>query len=239
MDKKQNLKKLFQSRKGIIFDFDGILVDSEPFHYKAYNTVFEEYGHTLNPDEYWIEFTSNGKGAQGEIDRYGLKDLDAKEIRKKKFIIYSQFCKNGDIRFFPSAKKLVGAAKSLGCKLAIASGSRQEDLQTILEINSLSNSFELIMGKESAPKEKPAPDIFIKTAETLDISPESLVVFEDAQKGLTASKDAGIPCIIIRNRLNQNIDFPDADFICENLEELIESIEDAGKSMPPHSKGHL
>ncbi|MDP6625408.1 MAG: HAD hydrolase-like protein, partial [Nitrospinota bacterium] len=46
MNRKHKLKELFQSRKGIIFDFDGLLVDSEPFHYKAYNTVFEEYGHS-------------------------------------------------------------------------------------------------------------------------------------------------------------------------------------------------
>ena len=214
-----------QSRRGIIFDFDGLLVDSEPFHYKAYNAVFQEYGHTIDKDEYWIEFTSKGKGAQGEIDRYGLKGLDPNEIRKKKFIIYSEFCKNGDICFFPLAERLIRSAGLAGYKLAIASGSRNEDIRTILDLNGYENTFNLILGKESAQREKPAPDIFIKTAEMLEIEPGKLVVLEDAEKGLKASKEAGIPCVIVRNKLNQNLEFQDADFVCENLEEVIEAIE--------------
>lgn len=225
MDKKKQLKRLFQSCKGIIFDFDGLLVDSEPFHYKAYNKIFEKYGHTIDPDEYWVEFTSKGKGAQGEIDRYKLHNLDAKEIRKNKFIIYSQFCQNGEILFFPQAKRLVLAAKSSGYKLAIASGSRNEDIRTILDINGFGHAFDIIMGKETTPREKPAPDIFIKAAEKLGIDCARLVVLEDADKGLKASKDAGIPCIIVRNKLNKNIEFPYADFICESLEEIIEIID--------------
>lgn len=225
MNKEQNLKKIFSSREGIIFDFDGLLVDSEPFHYKAYNTVFEEYGHTIDPDEYWIEFTSKGTGAVGEIERYGLKDLDPVEIRKKKFVVYSDFCRNGDVRFFPQAKRLVLSAKSSGYKLAIASGSRNDDIQSILDLNDFGNSFSFIMGKESTEREKPAPDIFIKAANKLGIEPGKLVVLEDAEKGLIASKEAGIPCIIVRNKLNQNIEFPGADFICNSLEEIIDAIE--------------
>lgn len=225
MDKKQKLKKLFQSRRGIIFDFDGLLVDSEPFHYKAYNKVFQEYGHTIDPDEYWIEFTSKGKGAQGEIDRHGLQGLDPKEIRKKKFNVYSEFCRNGDIRFFPLAERLIRSAESSGYKLAIASGSRNEDIRATLDLNGLGNAFHLIMGKESAEREKPAPDIFIKTADKLGIDLDKLVVLEDAEKGLIASKEAGIVCVIVRNKLNKNLKFPDADFICENLEEVIAAIE--------------
>ena len=225
MDKRQKLKEMFQSRRGIIFDFDGLLVDSEPFHYKAYNVVFQEYGHIIDPDEYWIEFTSKGKGAQGEIDRHGLRGLDAREIRRKKFIVYSEFCRNGDIHFFPLAKRLLLSAKSSGYKLAISSGSRNEDIQTILDLNGFSNAFHLIMGKESVKREKPAPDIFIKTAEKMGIDPFKLVVLEDAEKGLNASKEAGIPCVIVRNKLNQNLEFPDADFICESLNEVIEAVE--------------
>ncbi len=221
---KQKLKEFFQTRKGIIFDFDGVLVDSEPFHFKAYNTVFEKYGHTIDPEEYWIEFTSKGKGAQGEIDRYELEGLDAGVIREKKFIVYSKFCQNGAIKFFPSAMKLVRQAKSSGYKLVIASGSRNADIRTILDSNDLRNTFDLIMGKESAPREKPAPDIFIEAAKKIGIDPSELIVLEDAEKGLEASRGAGIPCVIIRNKLNLNIDFTGADFICENLDEVIEAM---------------
>jgi beta-phosphoglucomutase-like phosphatase (HAD superfamily) len=62
----------------------------------------------------------------------------------------------------------------------------------------------------------------------LGIEPDKLVVLEDAEKGLKASKEAGIPCVIVRNQLNQNLEFQDADFICENLEEVTEAIENSG-----------
>lgn len=224
MPKANDLKILLQSRKGIIFDFDGLLVDSEPFHYKAYNAAFEEHGHSINPEEYWVEFTSRGNGAQGEIDRHGLKGLDALEIRKKKFVYYSDFCRSGEIKFFPSAKKLIQIAKDAGYKLAIASGSRNDDLRAILDLNGFHNTFHLVLGKESTPLEKPAPDIFLKAAKGLRIKPKDLLVLEDAEKGVKASKAAGIPCVVVRNELNQDIEFPEADFICESLDDVIWAI---------------
>lgn len=224
MNQTKNLKDLLQTRKGIIFDFDGLLVDSEPFHYKAYNAVFEEHGHTIDPEEYWIEFTSKGNGAQGEIDRHGLKGLDALEIRKRKFIFYSEYCRKGEIKFFPSAKKLVRIAKDAGFKLVIASGSRNDDLRAILEMNGFHSAFHLVLGKESAPLEKPAPDIFLKAAKGLRLKPKDLLVLEDAEKGVTASKAAGIPCVVVRNKLNQDIEFPEADFVCESLDDVIWAI---------------
>lgn len=224
MNTKEELKRLFGSREGIIFDFDGLLVDSEPFHYKAYNTAFEEYGHTIDPEEYWIEFTSKGGGAPGEIERHGLKGIDPLEIRKKKFIYYSEFCRKGDVKFFPLAKKLLQQVKEAGYKMAIASGSRNDDLHSILQMNGFINTFHAIIGKESALREKPAPDLFLLAVKELGINPARLVVLEDAEKGLLASKSAGIPCVIVRNLLNRNIPFPEADFICDGLEDVIEAI---------------
>jgi len=59
------LKALLDQCEGVILDFDGLIADSEPFHYRAYNEVFERYGHTIDPEEYWVEFTSKGKGIHG------------------------------------------------------------------------------------------------------------------------------------------------------------------------------
>ena len=72
-ERKAKLHSLINNAKAAILDFDGLLADSEPYHYKAYNEVFEKYGHTLDKDEYWIEWTSKGKGIAGEIERHNLK----------------------------------------------------------------------------------------------------------------------------------------------------------------------
>jgi HAD superfamily hydrolase (TIGR01509 family) len=220
-DKLNKLRSLLQRCPCIVFDFDGLLADSEPFHYRAYNEVFERYGHTLDPDEYWVEWTSKGKGIAGEIERHNLNlGVDPVEMRQQKFEVYSRFCESGDIKLFPETLSLT---KSLipTHKLAIASGSWTKDIRSILKNADALPHFPVILGKESAPREKPHPDIFLKAAEALEHPPESCLVMEDALKGLRAAEQANMPCLIIRNPLNQNIDFSGADLVLSSLAELI------------------
>ncbi len=216
----QKLDQIFSRVKAVLFDFDGLLVDSEPFHYKAYNTVFQKYGHTLDPDEYWIEWTSKGKGILGEIERHQLTlPVDPKAMRLEKFNVYSQFCQSGEIKLFPSSRRIVEILAATR-KLAIASGSWKHDIEAVLENENALSLFPAIFGKGEAIKEKPYPEIFLNAAKFLDCPPENCVVIEDALKGLTAAHSANMPCIIIRNPLNQNIDFESADIVLPNLETL-------------------
>jgi len=220
-DKLDKLHSLLNRCPCVIFDFDGLLADSEPFHYRAYNEVFERYGHTLNKEEYWVEWTSKGKGIPGEIERHNLNlGVDPLELRQQKFAVYSRFCKSGDIKLFPEALSLAQSLVSTH-RLAIASGSWTKDIRSILNNADALSNFPVILGKESAPREKPHPDIFLKAAETLEHPPESCLVMEDALKGLNAATEAGMPCLIIRNRLNQNIDFSGADLVLSSLAELV------------------
>ncbi|OGW25673.1 MAG: phosphatase [Nitrospinae bacterium RIFCSPLOWO2_12_FULL_47_7] len=223
--KAEKLKSILENRKGIIFDFDGLIVDSEPFHYRAYSEVFKKYGHTIDPDEYWVEFTSKGKGIAGEVERYNLKlDVKPEDMRQEKFDIYSRFCKAGEIKMFPDARKLVELLKTR-FSIAIASGSWGHDIRAILSHADARQLFPIILGKESSAREKPHPDIFLNAAEAMGCPPTSCVVLEDALKGLTAAKQAGMACIIVRNRLNQNIEFQGADLIVSGLGEIISLIE--------------
>jgi HAD superfamily hydrolase (TIGR01509 family) len=220
-EKLEKLGSLLQLCKSVVLDFDGLLADSEPYHYRAYNEVFERYGHSLDPDEYWVEWTSKGKGIAGEIARHDLDlGVDPKDLRQQKFAVYSRFCKSGDIKLFPDTLPLVKILAGTH-RLAIASGSWREDICSILENADALPLFPLILGKESAPKEKPHPDIFLKAAQDLDCPPEACLVLEDALKGLTAASKAGMPCLIIKNRLNRNIDFAGADLVLSSLAELV------------------
>ncbi len=220
-DKLEKLRSLFERCPCVVFDFDGLLADSEPFHYRAYNEVFERYGHTLDPDEYWVEWTSKGKGIAGEIERHHLNlGVDPVQMRQQKFEVYSRFCESGDIKLYPETLELVKPLVATH-QLAIASGSWTKDIRSILKNAAALSHFPVILGKESAPREKPHPDIFLKAAEALGHPPASCLVMEDALKGLRAAEQAGMPCIIIKNPLNQNIDFSGADLILSSLAELV------------------
>ena len=223
-DRIKKLHALRGNSKAMILDFDGLLADSEPFHYKAYNEVFERYGHTLDPDEYWIEWTCNGKGIAGEIERHQLKlNVEVTELRRQKFEVYSQFCKNGDIKLFPETRMLAERLEQ-SYKFAIASGSWAHDIRTILDNAGALELFPMIFGKESSTREKPHPDIFLKAAKEMHCKPDKCLVIEDAWKGLTAAKKAGMACIIIRNPLNQDIDFKEADLVVPSLSQLVEGL---------------
>lgn len=220
-ERRHALKALLGRCKGVILDFDGLIADSEPFHYRAYNEVFERYGHSIDPEEYWVEFTSKGKGIQGEIERYNLKlDVTPVEMRQQKFEIYSRFCQNGDIKLFPEAKQFIQKLNGR-FKVAIASGSWAHDIRSILENENADSLVQTILGKAPPRPEKPSPDIFLDAARELGVPPGQCVVVEDALKGLTAAREAGMACIIVRNRLNQSIDFPGADLILESLSEFM------------------
>ena len=137
----KTVKSILERSKGVIFDFDGLLADSEPYHYLAYNQVFERYGHSLDKDEYWLEWTSKGNGISGEIERHNLDlDIDPIELRKQKFELYSKYCQNGDIRLFPEAIKVVKLLKDR-FPLAIASGSWGHDIRAILKNGGVEHLF--------------------------------------------------------------------------------------------------
>jgi HAD superfamily hydrolase (TIGR01509 family) len=220
-ERSHKLKALLARCEGVILDFDGLIADSEPFHYRAYNEVFERYGHSIDPEEYWVEFTSKGKGIQGEIERYNLKlDVKPEEMRQQKFEIYSRFCQNGDIKLFPEARQFIQKLNGR-FKVAVASGSWAHDIRAILKNENADSLIQTILGKDPPRPEKPSPDIFLEAARELDLPPAKCVVVEDALKGLIAAREAGMACIIVKNRLNQNIDFSGADIILESLSEFL------------------
>ncbi len=225
LDRITKLHSLLENCKAAILDFDGLLADSEPFHYKAYNEVFERYGHTLDKDEYWVEWTSKGKGIAGEIERHNLQlNVDPVDLRKQKFEVYTRFCESGEIKLFPEAVELV-ERMSPRYKLAIASGSWATDIRHILRNAGALDLFPVILGKESAKQEKPFPDIFLNAANKMGCVPSECFVVEDALKGLNAAKEAGIPCIILQNDLNRNIDFTGAELVFPSLANFVSALK--------------
>lgn len=222
---KNKLHSLLANCKAAVLDFDGLLADSEPYHYRAYNEVFERYGHTLDKEEYWVEWTSKGKGIAGEIERHNLRlDVDPVDLRKQKFEVYSGFCQSGEIKLFPLAQSMAEIL-SVNHKLAIASGSWVKDIRNILKNAGALNLFPVILGKESAPREKPHPDIFLNAAEELGCAAQECFVLEDALKGLNAAKEAGMPCIILRNPLNRDIKFDGAELIFDSLDDFVTALK--------------
>lgn len=223
MDKARVFEKLLRHARGIIFDFDGFLADSEKYHLASYTEVFARYGHTIDETEYYKYWTSLGHGAKGEIERHHL-DIDPLRIRDEKIPIFSRYCEDGSIQLFPQTKELLDWFVKAGTKLAIASGSSTRDIRAVLKNGGVVDRFEAILGSDIVTKIKPAPDIFVKAAEALGLAVGECVVFEDAEKGMHAAIAAGIPVVIVRTPETKGFDFTAADVVLDSHIELLECV---------------
>lgn len=216
----EKFKELTRARV-MIFDFDGVLVDSERYHFETYSAVFRKYGHVIDETEYYKYWTSLGLGPRGEIDRYQLP-LDPKKIRDEKRPVFSEYCRNGTIRFFPEARDLVLRLVHAGKVLTIASGTVRPDIEAILKNEDLTDAFSAIAGSDMVEAPKPAPDIFLHALKMVNASPREALVFEDAEKGVGSAKAAGIPVIVVRTKETEGIDFGNADLVFDSHADLLD-----------------
>ncbi len=232
MDKLSTLTQLLLPVRGLIFDFDGLLANSEKYHFRAYNDVFSRHGHSLDKTEYSKYWTSLGHGVRGEIERHNL-DLDPLEIRREKMPIFSRYCEDGSITLFDEAKEIIELLSGSGRTMAIASGTPAPDIRAVLRNAEIGDTFEVIMGSDTVPKIKPAPDIFLETLEAIGLQANECVVFEDAEKGMFAAIEAKIPVIIIRTPETKGFDFSRADLCVDSHSEMVRLLREIASTRTP------
>ncbi len=225
MNKQGLLRRILDNKKAVIFDFDNIIADSEPYHFEAYSQVFARKGHTLDREEYWLEWTSKGGGAEGEIRRYNL-GFDPAEIRREKDPIYSDFCLNGTIRLFPEALEVISIFKRGGYTLAIASGSYEKDIRALLSTNNIEMHFSAVVGKDAIARYKPDPETYLAVSRKLGIPPEECLAIEDADKGIKSAKGAGMNVIVLETPITRELILEGADLKLSGLRELSDFLLD-------------
>lgn len=206
--------------KAIIFDLDGILVDSEPLHFEAHKVALKEFGIDLTREDY-MEFGL----AKGDWDLYKKMaekfnvNIDEKEISAIKHKAYREiFDKNAVPR--EGAIELVESLNRNDYDLAIASSGSKKEVMYILEKFAIKKYFKVIVTGNDVEKVKPAPYIYNKAVELLGVSKEDCIAIEDSATGLAAAKNAGIKCIAVPCSFTKGQDFSAADLVLDNLGEI-------------------
>lgn len=177
----------------IISDFDGTLVDTFEANFYAYQRAFSDVGLMLQEPQY--------RACYGfRFDRFmqtmNINDqqiaLLIKEAKKKYYPCYFN-------RFRPNEAliKLIETYHSMGLKTAIASTARKENLMNAVEYLGIANIFDLIYAGADVKQGKPSPEIYIKTMETLGVSPNETIIFEDSDVGVAAAKSSGAHLMIV------------------------------------------
>ncbi|MFH2000457.1 MAG: HAD family phosphatase [Planctomycetota bacterium] len=225
-------QNLLKKTKAILFDFDGVLVDSEPLYYASYNKSFEKRGHSIKDVEYWEYWSSKGEGIAGEALRYDieLSEEEMKVMYAERCEYYSEFCRNGAVPFYPGMLDALLLLKERGLAFAVASSSFENDIHCIFEKAGASPPPCPIVGRGAGLRPKPHPDLFVYAAGVLQVAPRDCMVIEDAHKGLEAAKAVDMTCVILKNQLNRNLDYPGADVVVENHVDFLAALQDyAGK----------
>ena len=182
--------------KAVIFDLDGLLIDSEIVSYKIYKEILNQFGHSFSIEEYAQNFSGKTevKNVTNLIDTYNLPwtvevGLDNVLKVEDKFI-------NEGIDLKTGVKKLLTYLKDNNLKIAIASSSTRDRALTILRQHNIVEYFdEFVFGNE-VEKGKPNPDIFLKACDKISVNPEECLVLEDSESGIQAAYSANITGIL-------------------------------------------
>ena len=210
--------------KAIIFDMDGLMIDTEKFYYKVEKEIASEYGITLD-NELLRDLMGMSPKDAGKIFIEKLKiNMSLEEFLEKRFakmeIIY-----NTELKAMPGLYELLNKFYKK-VDLAIATGSPEKFLEIVVDKLSIRKYFKVLQPSDEIKNGKPDPEIFIKTINKLKLKFEDCIILEDSLNGIVAGKRAGCYTIAVPNKYSINNDFSTADYIAKDLFDASIHLED-------------
>lgn len=208
----------------VLFDFDGILVDTEWEIYQAWLETFREHGHDLPLSLYTRCIGSDFDAWSPKLHLEELTRLNFDWIQmdeRRQIRIRSALAKHGPIDGVVAVLKLL---RNIGLPIAVVSSSSHNWVDGWLEKLELIDFFQEIVCKGDAPKIKPAPDLFLDAARRLKVNAADCLVIEDSLNGLNSAKAAGMMAWMVPNRVTAGLDFTSADRVFSSFLELGQAI---------------
>ncbi len=216
----QNLDGM-KAYKGVIFDMDGTLIDSESHNLQAAIELFRRKGVQVAPKDFG-PFIGGGadKYISGVAEKFNVDIEDRAAAKAELYAIYDELIK-GAIQPVKGAIQLVEDCKKAGMKVAVGTSADWTKLNSNLrELGLEADDFDAIVQGLEVTHKKPAPDTFLKAAEKLGLQPEECLVFEDAPNGVKAAKAGGFDCIAVMTTFGMR-ELLEADFCINDLSEAI------------------
>ncbi|MEO8482949.1 MAG: HAD family phosphatase [Acidobacteriota bacterium] len=205
----------------VIFDFDGVLADTERLHLRAFQQVFAERGWTLDEAAYFDQYLGyDDRGlvlAFGDDQTLGLTARDVQTLVSAKGKVFGDYVAAGDV-VFPKTRACV-ERMAQHFKLGIASGALQGEIVTILEAAKLRHFFAAIVAADDVTACKPAPEPYLTAAQRLGVLPLACAAVEDSPPGLAAARTAGMRTVGITTTTTADL-LTLADRVIHDLDEL-------------------
>ena len=204
-------------RKFILFDNDGVLVETEPLYFEANVKALKELGITLTFERYMKIMARGGTAWEVAIEAGITKDV----IDKKRFqrdIYYQELIKTRNTAI-ANVKEIVKEL-SQNYKMAIITTSRRVDFELIHKNTGITEFMEFVLCVEDYERAKPHPDPYLAGLNRFKALKEETIVVEDSQRGLTSAFNAGIDCVVVKNEFTLTHNFSKAKYKIESLKEL-------------------
>jgi len=204
----------------VIFDMDGVLIDSQPLHYAIDMAVLKTCGLTAtidmvtpytgvsNPDR-WPQYK----------EKLGLRESVERLIELQEMFMRETF-NSDDLVAIEGIPELLQILKHMGIPRGVASSSSHELIEMVLERINIKNYFDSIISGEDVKNGKPAPDIYLKAAKAFNLPPENCIAIEDSPMGILSAKNAGMTCIAYRNPSTHGQVFTHADYVIDKYSEV-------------------
>ena len=206
--------------KAVIFDMDGVIIDSEPIHFETDMETMKYLGCNISIEELEKYVGTTNEYMIADIKKnYNIKKSVEEIINYKVEMVKNKIVQS-DLEPIEGIRELLIYLKKKNIPAAIASSSPKEFINVVVSKFKLQEYFKYIVSGEEVESGKPAPDVYIETAKKLGISPKECIVVEDSKNGVIAAKAAGMKCIGFQNINSGNQDLSKADIIVNSIGEI-------------------
>jgi HAD superfamily hydrolase (TIGR01509 family) len=205
--------------QALIFDFDGLLVDTETPAYESWRVLYGEYGHDLSL-ELWKDAlgTSHGFDPLEHLETLLGRALDrASDFERRRAL---KAAMSADQPLLPGAREILAQARDLGLPCAVASSSDRAWIDAWIDRHAIRDAFACIRTADDVTMTKPAPDLFLSAAACLGVAPPACLVFEDSPNGILAARAAGMRCVAVPGAITSQLALPPADLVLTSLDAL-------------------
>lgn len=207
--------------KTVIFDMDGVIVNTEPIHNQAYKEQFKQLGIEVSPEMY---ATFMGKSTQNVFQKlkedFQLNQTITELIDVKRALFTKAFYLDNELTLLDGVEDLIKNLVANGMQLILASSSSKETINSVFTRFNLHSYFDFIVSGEDFVKSKPDPSIFIHAAKLSGGSKDECIVIEDSTNGILASKLAGIYCIGYDSPNSKLQDYSNANMVITDFKTL-------------------
>ncbi len=205
--------------KAIVFDFDGLILETEEPIYRSWLEVYAAHGQEL-PFDRWMQTVGSSNAAfdpranlEAQLGRPLPQDVLDERMRRRTEMVLAEAVR-------PGVAELAGAARAAGLKTGVASSSTHTWVDAHLERLGILRLFDCIRCRDDVATVKPAPDLYLAVMECLDVRPEESVAIEDSPNGVLAARTAGMRTVAVPNSITAGQDLSLADLKVETLRDV-------------------